>query len=255
MSKTTRRQSASELKHVRLLASAPGRRTGAAAGAGTISLVLHGLLVGLLGWGMARASSEVVAEEEVTIVELVDEVAPPPEPPPQQQDAPAPPEAPPQGFQTLVVPDVVRPEIPPPSFAFSGLTARDFTGEGIEGGREMRDTTEANKTEREILEEAPAFTPFTVAPTLKNRDEVARTLEREYPPMLRDAGIGGSVNVWLFIDEQGAVQDVRVNKSSGFEALDDAALRVGSQMEFTPALNRDERVVVWVSIPITFQVR
>jgi len=251
MAKTTKTQP-TEFKHVRLLASAPGRRTGATAGAGTASLVLHGLMIGVLAWGVARASSEAVAEEEVTIVELVDEVAPPPEPPPQQQDAPAPPpEAPPQGFQTLVVPDVVKPEIPPPSFAFSGLSARDFTGEGIEGGRQRTDSAQ---TERAI-DEAPAFTPFTVAPTLKNRDDVARALEREYPPMLRDAGIGGSVNVWLFIDEQGQVQDVRINKSSGFEALDDAALRVGSTMEFTPALNRDERVVVWVSIPITFQVR
>lgn len=239
-------------KHVRLIASAPGRRAGATAGAGTVSLILHGAVVGVLAWGIARASSEAVAEEDVTIVELVDEVAPPPEPPPQQQDAPEPPpEAPPQGFQTLVVPDVVKPEIPPPSFAFSGLSARDFTGEGIEGGRQRTDSANAERA----IDEAPAFTPFTVAPTLKNRDEVARALEREYPPMLRDAGIGGSVNVWLFIDEQGQVQDVRINKSSGFEALDDAALRVGSRMEFTPALNRDEKVVVWVSIPITFQVR
>jgi len=252
MAKTTKTQPM-EFKHVRLLASAPGRRAGATAGAGTASLILHGLMIGVLAWGIARASSEAVAEEEVTIVELVDEVAPPPEPPPQQQDAPAPPpEAPPQGFQTLVVPDVVKPEIPPPSFAFSGLSARDFTGEGIEGGRQRSDTARA---ESRAIDEAPAFTPFTVAPTLKNRDDIARALEREYPPMLRDAGIGGSVNVWLFIDEQGQVQDVRINKSSGFEALDDAALRVGSRMEFTPALNRDERVVVWVSIPITFQVR
>jgi len=248
----TQHTHSSQTVHVRLLASAPGRGAGATAGAGTASLVLHGLLIAGLGYGMMMASSEAVTEEEVTIVELVDEVAPPPEPPPQQQDAPEPPpEAPPQGFQTLVVPDVVRPEIPPPSFAFSGLSARDFTGEGIEGGRQRSDSSGAERA----IDEAPAFTPFTVAPTLKNRDEVARALEREYPPMLRDAGIGGSVNVWLFIDEQGQVQDVRINKSSGFEALDDAALRVGSRMEFTPALNRDEKVFVWVSIPITFQVR
>lgn len=252
MDTTRHTQPGHQTVHVRLLASAPGKGAGATAGAGTVSLVLHGLLIAGLAWGMMLASSEAVTEEEVTIVELVDDVAPPPEPPPQQQDAPEPPpEAPPQGFQTLVVPDVVRPEIPPPSFAFSGLSARDFTGEGIESGRGGADST---KTDRAI-DEAPAFTPFTVAPTLKNRDDVARALEREYPPMLRDAGIGGSVNVWLFIDEQGQVQDVRINKSSGFEALDDAALRVGSRMEFTPALNRDEKVFVWVSIPITFQVR
>ena len=52
---------------------------------------------------------------------------------------------------------------------------------------------------------APTFTPYTVRPDIKNRDAVARALEREYPPLLRDAGIGGTVQVWFFIDEQGKV--------------------------------------------------
>ena len=54
---------------------------------------------------------------------------------------------------------------------------------------------------------APTFTPYTVRPDIKNRAEVARALEREYPPLLRDAGIGGTVQVWFFIDEQGAVSE------------------------------------------------
>ena len=34
-----------------------------------------------------------------------------------------------------------------------------------------------------------------------------------------------------------------------------SGLKVGQVMEFTPAMNRDKQVPVWVSIPITFQVR
>ncbi len=100
---------------------------------------------------------------------------------------------------------------------------------------------------------APTFTPFTVRPDLKNTNEVRRALEREYPPLLRDAGIGGTVNVWFFIDEQGRVIRTQVQQSSGHKALDDAALKVADIMEFTPALNRDKRVQVWVAFPITFQ--
>jgi protein TonB len=102
---------------------------------------------------------------------------------------------------------------------------------------------------------APVFTPFTVAPEIKNVRDVIRAMEREYPPILRDAGIGGRVVVWFFIDEEGRVQDNRIAESSGHAALDDAAIKVAGVYEFTPALNRDKRVKVWVQFPITFEVR
>ena len=104
----------------------------------------------------------------------------------------------------------------------------------------------------ENLEAAPVFTPYTVAPELRNRDEVSRALIRYYPPLLRDAGIGGTVLVWFFIDEQGRVQKTQVQKSSGQQSLDQAALRVADLMRFTPALNRDQKVKVWVALPIVF---
>ncbi len=102
---------------------------------------------------------------------------------------------------------------------------------------------------------APTFTPYTVRPDIKNRTAVARALEREYPPLLRDAGIGGTVQVWFFIDEDGKVVNTQVNESSGHKALDDAAIQVANIIEFTPALNRDKRVPVWISLPITFTTR
>lgn len=105
------------------------------------------------------------------------------------------------------------------------------------------------------ISSAPVFTPYTVAPDYTNGDEVRRALEREYPPLLRDAGIGGTVQVWFFIDENGIVQNRQVNESSGHTALDDAALRVAPVFKFTPALNRDKAVPVWVSLPITFLTR
>jgi protein TonB len=105
------------------------------------------------------------------------------------------------------------------------------------------------------LSAAPTFTPFTVAPSILNRNDVIRAMEREYPPLLRDAGIGGTVRVYFFIDESGSVQDTRIDQSSGHQALDDAALEVAGIYRFSPALNRDKQVPVWVSFPITFQVR
>ena len=105
------------------------------------------------------------------------------------------------------------------------------------------------------LADQPVFTPYTVPPEVTNRDEVQRALVREYPPLLRDAGIGGTVNVWFFIDETGKVKDTRLVATSGHPQLDDAALAVADIMKFTPAQNRDKVVPVWVQMPIKFEVR
>lgn len=111
------------------------------------------------------------------------------------------------------------------------------------------------QTTAEDLAQAPTFTPYTVRPDIKNRDEVQKALEREYPPLLREAGIGGEVLVWFFIDEEGRVVRTQVHQSSGQQALDAAALKVADIIQFTPALNRDKQVPVWISLPITFQIR
>jgi len=101
----------------------------------------------------------------------------------------------------------------------------------------------------------PVFTPYEVPPKLLNPREVERKLSVEYPPLLRDAGIGGQVMVLFFIDAQGRVEDTRIDTSSGHQSLDEAAMDVAEIMEFAPAQNRDQDVPVWISLPITFQVR
>ena len=102
---------------------------------------------------------------------------------------------------------------------------------------------------------APVFTPMTVHPEIKNRREVQAALMREYPPLLRNAGIGGQVVVWFFISEEGQVLDRRVAQSSGHVQLDEAALQVADVFRFSPALNRDKVVQVWIQLPITFRVQ
>lgn len=101
----------------------------------------------------------------------------------------------------------------------------------------------------------PVFTPFTVKPLLNNREEVAAVYRREYPPQLEDDGIGGTVLLWVFIDENGSTQDCLVARSSGHQALDSAALAVAAVMRFSAALNGERKVPVWVSIPLTFTAR
>ncbi|MEJ2503202.1 MAG: M56 family metallopeptidase [Gemmatimonadota bacterium] len=103
------------------------------------------------------------------------------------------------------------------------------------------------------VSEAPTFTPMTEAPRLQNATETSERLQAHYPTELRAAGIGGTANVWFFIDAEGAVKKAVVNRGSGYPALDEAALEVARLMEFTPARNRDEPVPVWVALDIRFR--
>ena len=64
----------------------------------------------------------------------------------------------------------------------------------------------------------------------------------------------GEVRVFFYIDETGHVKTTRLDKSSGYAQLDEAALQVANLYRFSPALNRDTRVPVWVSFPVTFAV-
>ncbi len=166
-------------------------------------------------------------------------------------------------FEAIDLPPEI--EIPPPPQAIARPATPVISDTPIEEELTIAPTTfddnpvedlppppEATETD---ISAAPTFTPYTVKPDLKNRSEVGRALTREYPPLLRDAGIGGTVSVWFFIDENGRVINTRVQESSGHKALDDAALKVANIMEFTPALNRDKRVQVWVAFPITFQIQ
>ncbi len=99
----------------------------------------------------------------------------------------------------------------------------------------------------------PHFTPYTQMPELRNREVVGAALVKSYPPLLRDAGIGGRVLTWVLIDENGHVVTTKVKESSGRRELDEAALQVAKEMEFKPAQNNGAPVSVWISLPIVFR--
>jgi TonB family protein len=157
-------------------------------------------------------------------------------------------------------------EIPPPPEAISRPATPIIAAADIDQDITIAPTTFEDNPVSELpppptetttidLSAAPVFTPFTVKPEIKNRDELARAMEREYPTLLRDAGIGGKVIVHFFIDEEGIVRNAVLAESSGHRMLDQAALKIAPIIEFTPALNRDRRVPVWTRLPITFTTR
>jgi TonB family protein len=101
----------------------------------------------------------------------------------------------------------------------------------------------------------PSFIPYDTPPRLRNSAQVEQSLRRYYPRNLKDAGVGGRVELWLYVNDQGLVEKSQVKISSGNAQLDEAAGRVASEMRFTPAQNRDKVVAVWVHQSIVFHVK
>jgi protein TonB len=237
-----------------LLASKPAREAGGARST-FVSVALHALA----GLGMVYATTTVAQEvsnegPDAIEIELAKEIVIPPPPPPPDAPLPAVRDEVFRGFRTLDIPDVIPPDIPPS--IMEKFRELDFTGQGVENGRGDGRLAPPGVVETVAAAdpETPSFTPHTVKPRLINLADVERALVREYPPLLRDAGIGGTVTVWLFIDAEGRVANTKIDKESGYAQLDEAAREVASIMRFTPAQNRDLKVPVWVSIPIRFRV-
>ena len=240
-----------------LMATAPPRARAANAGSTTVSLMLHGGLLALAVYITALPPGPGSARETVSLIQLAperlpDAPPPPPPPPPQSAEQPVPVvHEVSRGFQTLAAPTITPPDIPPPR-AGSYVNEADYSGMGVEGGRASGTVAPQTIVTAEDISAAPTFTPYSVAPELKNPDVVQRALVHEYPSILKDAGIGGRTVVWLFIDEHGKVLRTLVKQSSGMPQLDAAALVVAQVMEFTPAINHDHRVRVWVAQPLVF---
>ncbi len=77
----------------------------------------------------------------------------------------------------------------------------------------------------------------------------------KYPEMARLAGIEGRVVIFAKIDEQGNVVKTLVHQSVGFESCDINAMNAVKAVKWKPAIQRDARVAVWVSVPIDFKLR
>lgn len=103
--------------------------------------------------------------------------------------------------------------------------------------------------------DVPSYIPRDVEPRLTNGREMERVLEQRYPSMLREAGIGGTVVLYVFVDTQGRPEKSQVQQSSGYPQLDAAAAAVVDQMKFSPAMNRDKPVGVWVLQSVVFSAK
>ena len=83
----------------------------------------------------------------------------------------------------------------------------------------------------------------------------ARITQPEYPPASRRAGEAGTVQLRCFVQESGKCTEVTVVKSSGFEKLDEAAVKeVQRNWKFVPGKEDGKPVAAWHTFAVTFRL-
>ena len=74
-----------------------------------------------------------------------------------------------------------------------------------------------------------------------------------YPVELWRGGVEGEVVLRIHITAAGTVDSVELEESSGYDELDQIALRGARELRYHPAEEGDQPVDVWAMLPVRFQ--
>jgi TonB family protein len=218
-----------------------------------ISVCVHALALGAYHFGVYLASREPPPPSRVIYLDpsnlgpppslSVDEIAP-------ALKIAQPKLAPPAAAIPKPVPDDVAPDEPQIQ---TQDQLRDILNTQVDslalGGGDELDIREPLPDE-EAIPDPGIFTPYEQAPKLVTR------VEPKFPAMAQSAGVGGKVTVQFYVDKKGDVKKAQAVKASpqglGFE---EEAVKAVLQWKFTPALQRENPVGVWVAQQIRFEVK
>ncbi len=76
----------------------------------------------------------------------------------------------------------------------------------------------------------------------------------KYPPLAREKGYEGTVYLRVLVQADGRVGNLSIDRSSGHEVLDRAAVDSVKEWTFLPAQKGEKRVESWVLLPVKFKL-
>jgi protein TonB len=223
------------------------RKMGGLGSSSLTSLVIHGALI--YGAIMATMKGQEIIQQatgDTTLIFLTEEEKPEEEKPEEPQLASLTP--PPQGFQTVVIVTEIPTEIPPVNLN-ERFDPRDYSGTGIEGGIATGIAggtgpvpTDLQQVFVEAVVDEPPMRLSTPPP--------------QYPPLLKDAGIEGTVVIEVIIGIDGHPEpgSFRVIESSN-KAFEKAARDMVLASLYRPGRMRGQAVRVLVRQPVNFSLR
>jgi len=110
--------------------------------------------------------------------------------------------------------------------------------------------------EKKGVEEKTRIASMPPAQVLREARPMYRTNPSpHYPRLARKRGYEGTVVLEVLVDPNGRVKNLQVFKSGGYPILDKAAADSVKDWLFEPGMRGDEKVEMWVKIPIRFQLK
>lgn len=97
----------------------------------------------------------------------------------------------------------------------------------------------------------PAAAPVAVTPPRSDATHLDNP-PPVYPPVSRRLGEQGQVLLEVRIEPDGTVSEIRLKRSSGFERLDNAAMKTVRNWRYVPARRGDQPIAWWYLQPIVF---
>ncbi len=193
-----------------------------------LSIVLHAVLFGLF----PSFDPEAYAKSEEPIVIQLEEI-----PETKQERRPPPPARP-------VVPvPTDNPDVPD-----------DVTIEDTDLDLDLDDLAPPPPLEEEMVEEVELEEEEEIVELwrVEKKPEIIKKVTPKYPATAQKANITGRVFVTALVGKDGKVE--QIGKITGPKVFHEVARTAALQSEFTPAMQNDRPVKVWVSLPFTFRL-
>jgi len=185
-------------------------------------ILLHFGVYWALENGLAQAAMSIITGplETKIIDEPVEEVEEPPPPPPKLEIPP--------------------PFVPPPDVVF------DMPAE---------QTTAPTVMSTVITPPAPPPMAAAAVPKTPPKSPARGLSQPEYPPTARRLNQEGTVTLLIYVLTDGKVGDVKVEKSSGFPKLDEAAAAHAKRAwRFIPGTENGQPAAAWGRFAVTFKL-
>ena len=205
---------------------------------GILSLVIHAAVIG--GGIFATISARQIAAStklDTAMVYIQPQEPQRVTPPPAELQVPL------KGFQTVTVPAIIPTAIPPVSLQ-EHFDPKDFSGVGVEGGT-ATGVTPASTDQVFSTGEVDQLPALLSAPPL----------DRDYPTLLRQAGITGRVVIEAVIDTSGRAEPTSIQViQSVHPGFNDAARRWMTRALFRPARKSGQPVRVLVTQALDYSL-
>ncbi|MGD8175668.1 TonB family protein [Marinimicrobium sp. ARAG 43.8] len=232
--------------------------------ASTIVVAAHSLALGMLLWTKAPVLNVVnlptisgslvapppsQAEAQDSATAPAPAPAPQPEstPPPQPQPRETPPTITPESETPLEPEPVVKPQVEPvPETAPAEEQEPVREATTAPSAAQSAPSSEAPAVDENALE-APVTPPRADAAHLNNPAPV-------YPRQARRLRQSGVVLLEVLIMPDGSIGEIRIEQSSGFERLDDAAIEAVQHWRYVPASRAGQPIPYWYLQPIEFSL-